>query len=166
MPMDAQMCLKYCDQVPEGCAQADPTSSFMDPECLCFSFGTTCGGCTAAALPPTPPPPTPPPPTPAMVYKVLNFSKFVPLLAEDSTWAAENVPLFESSDVKLTRNYYFRWRTYKRHVHATGRTDGINWVVTEFTPNVSWAGHYNTINCAAGHHIQVTTRDQLRAQSV
>ena len=25
--------------------------------------------------------------------------------------------------------------------------------MTEFSPNVPWAGEYNTINCAAGHHM-------------
>lgn len=25
--------------------------------------------------------------------------------------------------------------------------------MTEFSPDVSWAGEYNTINCAAGHHM-------------
>jgi hypothetical protein len=87
-------------------------------------------------------------------YYVLNVSDFEPLLAEDTTWAANNIPLFESSDKVLTSTYYFRWRTYKRHINnVTGRTDGVNYVVTEFSPKVSWAGKYNTINCAAGHHI-------------
>ena len=27
------------------------------------------------------------------------------------------------------------------------------YVVTEFAPNVGWAGKYNTINCASGHHM-------------
>ena len=49
--------------------------------------------------------------------------------------------------------YYFRWRTYRSHIHPTGRNDSIPWVVTEFSPDVSWAGMYNTINCAAGHHM-------------
>ena len=42
---------------------------------------------------------------------------------------------------------------YKTHIHPTGRADPIKYVVTEFSPNVSWAGKYNTINCAAGHHM-------------
>jgi hypothetical protein len=43
--------------------------------------------------------------------------------------------------------YLFRWRTYKSHIHPTDRTDNIPLVVTEFSPNVGWAGKYNTINC-------------------
>lgn len=49
--------------------------------------------------------------------------------------------------------YLFRWRTYKSHIHPTNRSDDIPLVVTEFSPNVRWAGEYNTINCAAGHHM-------------
>ena len=63
------------------------------------------------------------------------------------------IPLFESANATLDLVYYFRWRTYKSHIHATGRDDGIDYVVTEFSPNVGWAGKYNTINCAAGHHL-------------
>lgn len=29
----------------------------------------------------------------------------------------------------------------------------VGYVITEFLPPVPWAGVYNTINCAAGHHI-------------
>jgi hypothetical protein len=84
---------------------------------------------------------------------VLDASSFQPLLMEDADWASENIPLFEASSSMLTEIYYFRWRTYKRHIKQVNRTDGINFVVTEFAPNVSWAGEYNTINCAAGHHM-------------
>jgi hypothetical protein len=48
--------------------------------------------------------------------------------------------------------YLFRWRTYRSHIHPTGN-DSYPLVVTEFSPNVGWAGKYNTINCAAGHHL-------------
>jgi hypothetical protein len=86
-------------------------------------------------------------------YYVLNASSFDKFLGEDASWARQNIPLFESSNSTLTSTYYFRWRTYKRHIRKTNRTDGIDYVVTEFSPDVSWAGEYNTINCAAGHHI-------------
>lgn len=58
------------------------------------------------------------------------------------------IPLVELSDPIIEQIYYFRWHTYCKQIKKT--PDG--WVVTEFLPNVSWAGKYNTINCATGHH--------------
>ncbi len=60
----------------------------------------------------------------------------------------ENIPLFECPDKDIERTYYFRWWTYRKHIEQT--PDGF--VITEFLPPVGWAGKYNTINCAAGHH--------------
>ncbi len=60
-----------------------------------------------------------------------------------------NVPLFECPDATIEQTYYFRWWTYRKHIKQT--PDGF--VVTEFLPAVTWAGKYNTISCAAGHHL-------------
>ena len=60
----------------------------------------------------------------------------------------KNIPLFDCPDVDFRRTYYFRWWTYRKHVKKT--VDG--YVVTEFLPNVSWAGKHNTISCPAAHH--------------
>jgi hypothetical protein len=76
----------------------------------------------------------------------------------------------------LMTAYYYRWKSYRKHIvyvndinndnlsneHDNGSrnnnnihiTDYVGYVVTEFLPNVPWAGHYNTIPAAAGHHIQ------------
>ena len=62
---------------------------------------------------------------------------------------ADYVPFFECPDTDIERTYYFRWWTFRKHIRKVA--DG--WVITEFLPDVSWAGKYNTINCAAGHHI-------------
>lgn len=99
-------------------------------------------------------------------YYLLKPSNFAEVLGDDLPWAQQNIPLFESANSTLDLVYYFRWRTYKSHIHPTNctagqqpskdcknRTDGIDFVVTEFSPNVPWAGQYNTINCAAGHHM-------------
>ena len=59
-----------------------------------------------------------------------------------------NIPLFQCPDKELERTYYFRWWTYRKHVRQT--PDGF--VITEFLPNVGWAGKHNTINCPASHH--------------
>ncbi len=59
-----------------------------------------------------------------------------------------NIPLFECPDKDIERTYYFRWWTFRKHIKET--PDGF--VVTEFLPDVGWAGKHNTISCAAGHH--------------
>lgn len=59
-----------------------------------------------------------------------------------------NIPLFDCPDEDFRRTYYFRWWTYRKHIKDTA--DG--YVVTEFLPEVGWAGKHNTISCPAGHH--------------
>jgi len=61
----------------------------------------------------------------------------------------ERMPLFDCPDADITLSYYFRWWTYRKHIKKTP----AGFIVDEFLPNVSWAGKYNSINCAAGHHI-------------
>lgn len=61
----------------------------------------------------------------------------------------QNIPWFDCPDKQLEETYYYRWWSYRKHLTKT--PDG--WVVTEFLPPVSWAGIYNTISCAAGHHL-------------
>ena len=58
------------------------------------------------------------------------------------------IPLVELSDPTIEQIYYFRWHTYCKHLKKTP----LGWVVTEFLPDVPWAGKHNTISCAAGHH--------------
>lgn len=76
------------------------------------------------------------------------YRQFVPN-AGAWDWMRRNVPLFECPDAALERTYYFRWWTFRKHLRQT--PDGF--VITEFLPNVPWAGKYNTIPCAAGHHL-------------
>ena len=59
------------------------------------------------------------------------------------------IPLVEMSDPIIEQIYYFRWHTYCKHL----KKSPFGWVVTEFLPDVPWAGKHNTISCAAGHHI-------------
>ena len=63
-------------------------------------------------------------------------------------WLQRNIPFFEASDKGLEETYYFRWWTFRKHIEKT--PDGF--LVTEFLPPVPWAGKFNTISCAAGHH--------------
>jgi hypothetical protein len=60
-----------------------------------------------------------------------------------------NIPLFECPDTVMEEIYYFRWWTYRKHIKKTP----AGFVVTEFLPNVGWAGSFNTINCPVGHQI-------------
>lgn len=62
------------------------------------------------------------------------------------------IPLFECPDEDIERTYYFRWWTYRKHLRRT--KDSKGWVVTEFLPDVSWAGAENTISCPFGHHVR------------
>ena len=49
--------------------------------------------------------------------------------------------------------FYYRWRSYKKHIQYGSSPTWSGWVVTEFLPQVPWAGKFNTIPAAAGHHI-------------
>ena len=70
--------------------------------------------------------------------------------AESGDFLASAVPRFECPDRELERVYWFRWWTYRKHLKRTPR----GWVVTEFLPDVPWAGKYNTISCPFGHHLR------------
>jgi len=59
-----------------------------------------------------------------------------------------NIPRFECPDKQMEEIYYFRWWTYRKHIRQT--PDGF--VITEFLPDVPWAGKYNAISCPGMHH--------------
>ena len=65
------------------------------------------------------------------------------ILGADYSWAARNIPLFESANRTLDLVYYFRWRTYRSHIHPTSES-ATPWVVTEFAPKVKceWLVQY------------------------
>lgn len=64
-------------------------------------------------------------------------------------WMLEQIPYFECSDSILEETYYFRWWVYRKHIKETPE----GYIITEFHPDVDWAGPYNSINCASGHHL-------------
>jgi hypothetical protein len=93
--------------------------------------------------------------TAAGPYFVLSPAAFAPLLGADLAWVSAAAPLFEASDAALTAAVAFRWRVLRSHVHETGLADaGLRSVITEFSPDVPWAGLANTIPCAAWHHLR------------
>jgi predicted GH43/DUF377 family glycosyl hydrolase len=61
----------------------------------------------------------------------------------------DNIPLLDGPDEDIQRTYYFRWWTYRKHIKRTP----AGFIVDEFLPHVGWAGKYNSISCAAGHHL-------------
>jgi len=86
---------------------------------------------------------------PASAAMVLQPGAGAAACPDDAAWIAHNAPLFECPDASVEQVYYYRWHVYHRHLKQTPG----GWVVTEFLPDVPWAGKYNTIPCAAGHHI-------------
>ena len=68
--------------------------------------------------------------------------------AQAAGFLKENIPLFECPDKTLEEIYYFRWWTYRKHVKQTPE----GYIITEFLPDVSWAGKYNGISCPAMLH--------------
>jgi predicted GH43/DUF377 family glycosyl hydrolase len=103
-----------------------------------------------------------------MTHAILDPSRFKPYIdrfnVEDPDQAREqssipdskawdflqgNIPWFDCPDEQLTETYYYRWWSFRKHISHT--PDG--WVVTEFLPPVPWSGVFNTISCAAGHHL-------------
>ena len=63
---------------------------------------------------------------------------------------AENIPFFECPDKDIEEIYYFRWWTYRKHIKETPE----GFIITEFLPDVSWAGKYNGICCPAWFHFR------------
>lgn len=61
----------------------------------------------------------------------------------------ERIPLFECPDQGIEQTYYFRWWVYRKHIKPTPE----GFIITEFLPDVPWAGKDGSIVCAAGHHI-------------
>ena len=115
-----------------GCA----TSAVAAPAAAAAAAPTA----DAAAASPTPP------------FYVLDPSAFAPLLGADLAWATASIPFFEASDVNLTATFFLRARVLHSHIVATNESQWP-WVITEFMPDVPWAGRANAIPCANGHHV-------------
>ena len=69
---------------------------------------------------------------------------------EAYSWMLREIPFLDCPDKDLERTYYYRWWTLRKH----WKTTPYGHILTEFLPPVSWSGPYNSINCAAGHHIR------------
>lgn len=99
------------------------------------------------------------------ITNILNWNSFSPYIREfnekdrelyiqyipnsqSESFLKKNIPYFNCPDKEIEKTYYFRWWTFRKHIRNTPE----GFVITEFLPDVSWAGKYNTINCPAGHH--------------
>ena len=85
-------------------------------------------------------------------YSLLDSTKVKETYASDLARLSPfdiGIPLIDISDKTIEEIYYYRWHTFCRHI----RPVETGYVVTEFYPDVPWAGKYNTISCAAGHHL-------------
>jgi hypothetical protein len=60
----------------------------------------------------------------------------------------DRIALLDCPDKDIERTYYFRWWAYRKHIKQTP----AGFIVDEFLPQVGWAGKYNSISCAGGHH--------------
>ena len=65
-------------------------------------------------------------------------------------WFDANIPWLDVPDKDLEEIYYFRWYSFQKHIKRT--PDGF--VIDEFKDDVPWAGSFNTISAAAGHHLR------------
>ena len=124
-----------------------------------FLIGQLLSGSASAA----PPQAAVPPPQP-LVLKAEAFRHYLDALNQNdnelyvqhipnaAAWEflKNNIPLLDCPDKDIEEIYYFRWWTFRKAVRQT--PDGF--IITEFLPNVGWAGKHNSINCAAGHHLR------------
>ena len=62
----------------------------------------------------------------------------------------ENAPRLYCPDEVIEETFAFRTWTMRKHIKLTE----AGYVITEFLPDVSWAGKYNTINCPLFHHLR------------
>ena len=69
--------------------------------------------------------------------------------AESWNWLRSNIPFFECPDKEIEEIYYFRWWSFRKHLVQTPQ----GFVLTEFLVPMRHAGAFNTISCAAGHHL-------------
>ncbi len=71
-------------------------------------------------------------------------------VSNDSAWGflKANIPFFQCPDKDVETAYYYRWWTFRKHIKQTP----TGFIISEFLPDVRWAGKYNSISCPAGHH--------------
>ena len=82
-----------------------------------------------------------------------NDPELFPTLIKNSEAKAfliENAPRLYCPDEVIEETFAFRTWTMRKHIRHTE----AGYVITEFLPDVRWAGKYNTINCPLFHHLR------------
>ena len=74
------------------------------------------------------------------------FATYIPN-SESYAFLTANIPRFECPDKQMEEIYYFRWWTFRKHIRQTPE----GFIITEFLPDVPWAGKYNAISCSGMH---------------
>ncbi len=69
--------------------------------------------------------------------------------AQSWDWMKANIPLFDCPQDNFKEIYYYRWWTFRKHIHKTPQ----GFILTEFLVDRNYADKYNMISCALGHHI-------------
>lgn len=66
------------------------------------------------------------------------------------SWFIANIPWLDTPDPEINQIYYFRWYAFQKHIKRVPS----GYLLSEFLDDVPWAGRYNAIDTAAGHHIR------------
>ena len=70
--------------------------------------------------------------------------------AHSAEFLYPQLPLIDLPDKIIEKVYYYRWWTLRKQLKSTPHGH----IFTEFLPSVGWAGPYNSINGAVGHHLR------------
>lgn len=83
--------------------------------------------------------------------------------ADEWPWLRKNIPWLDVPDTEMQRIYYFRWYSFQKHIRQTPN----GYIIDEFLPDVSWAGKFNAIDCAAEDHLREARwlRDPVYAEN-
>ncbi len=83
-------------------------------------------------------------------FNSLDDERYKGYIPNNRSWdfLSQNIPLLDCPDKTIEQTYYFRWWTYRKHIKQT--PDGF--IISEFHPDVPWAGKYNAISCPAAFH--------------
>ena len=81
-----------------------------------------------------------------------DFENYKPQIGNDKAYdfLAESIPFLHCPDKDIEETYYFRFWTLRKHIK---KLDNEKYVFSEFLEPVRWAGQFNTIVAAIGHHI-------------
>lgn len=85
-------------------------------------------------------------------FNANDFENYTPQIGNDKAYdfLSERIPFLHCPDKTIEEIYYFRFWTLRKHIK---KLENEKYVFSEFLEPVPWAGKYNTIVAAIGHHI-------------